>query len=55
MPGTSDDVTISIAVTNPITHGSSQSDFVHSITSSDPIVVSGGASQSPRSLHLATA
>ncbi|MFI5459938.1 MAG: hypothetical protein ACHRXM_31345, partial [Isosphaerales bacterium] len=43
VPGASDDVTISIAVTNPITHSSSQSDFVNSITSTDPIVLSGGS------------
>ncbi|MGO9915353.1 MAG: hypothetical protein ACLQIB_11655, partial [Isosphaeraceae bacterium] len=43
VPGASDDVTISIAVSNPITHSSSQSDFVDSITSSDPIVLSGGS------------
>ncbi len=43
VPAAGDDVTISIAVTNPITHGSSPSDFVNSITSSDPIVLSAGS------------
>ena len=43
VPAAGDDVTISIAVTNPITHGSSPSDFVNSITSSDPIILSAGS------------
>ena len=43
IPTAAADVTISIAVSNPITHSSSRSDFVDSITSSDPIVLSGGS------------
>ena len=43
VPTAGDDVTISIAVTNPITHGASSSDFAQSLTSQDPIEISGGS------------
>ncbi len=49
VPNATDDVTISIAVSGPITHNASASDFVHSLTSPDPITISAG------SLSLATA
>ncbi len=43
VPTAIDDVTISIAVTNPITHNASNTDFVNSLTSQDPITLSGGS------------
>jgi hypothetical protein len=43
VPTAGDDVTISIAVSNPITHNTSAADSVHSVTSADPIVLSGGS------------
>ena len=42
VPGAGDDAVLSIAVTNPITHSLSNSDEVHSLTSQDPINISGG-------------
>ncbi len=42
VPTASDDVVIDIAVTNPITHSASDSDFVQSLTSQDPIDISSG-------------
>ena len=42
VPGAGDDAVISIAVTNPITHSLSNSDEVRSLTSQDPINISGG-------------
>ncbi len=43
VPTASDDVTINIPVTNPITHGTSIADAVDSITSQDPITLSAGS------------
>ena len=43
IPTASDAVTINIAVSNPITHSASNSDFVNSLTSQDPITLSGGS------------
>ncbi len=43
VPNSNDDVTISIAVSNPITHNTSASDAVHSLTSSDPITLGAGS------------
>ena len=42
VPNSTDDVTISIAVSGPITHDSSASDSVASLMSSDPITLAGG-------------
>src|SRR5271157_570589 len=42
VPGAGDDAVLSIAVTNPITHSLSNSDEVRSLTSQDPINISGG-------------
>ena len=42
VPGAGDDAVISIAITNPITHSLSNSDEVHSLTTQDPINISGG-------------
>ncbi len=43
VPTASDDATISIAVSNPITHDQSASDTVNSVTSDDPITLSSGS------------
>ncbi len=42
VPGAGDDAVLSIAVTNPIIHSLSNSDEVRSLTSQDPINISGG-------------
>jgi len=42
VPGAGDDAVIGIAVTNPITHLRTNSDEVHSLTSQEPINISGG-------------
>jgi hypothetical protein len=42
LPGPADDVSITIAVSNPITHSSS-TDSVHSLTCTDPLTISGGS------------
>jgi len=43
IPTSAADVTISIAVSNPITHDASNADVVNSVTSDDPIVLSAGS------------
>ena len=43
VPTSSDEVFITIAVSSPITHNTSASDAVQSLTSSDPIVLSAGS------------
>ena len=43
VPTAADDVTISIAVSNPITHDAGTADAVNSVTSDDPIVLSAGS------------
>ena len=43
VPTASDNVTISIPVTNPITHSASVADSVDTITSQDPIALSAGS------------
>ncbi len=43
VPTAADNVTIGIAITNPVTHNSSSSDSVDSITSQDPLDLSGGS------------
>jgi RHS repeat-associated protein len=43
VPTAADDVTIGIAVSNPITHNTSATDSVHSVTSADPIVLFSGS------------
>jgi RHS repeat-associated protein len=43
VPKATDNVAIGIAVSNPITHDTSAADSVRSVTSSDPIVLSGGS------------
>ncbi len=43
IPTALDNVTISIAVSNPITHGAVNADEVNSVTSDDPIVLSAGS------------
>ena len=42
IPTAADDVTISIGVSNPITHDAANADAVNSVTSDNPIVLSAG-------------